>query len=526
VATRNLVRVDLPPGFHKPGTVYDAAGRWWNGNLVRWVDGIPRPVGGWATVKATSGAAVQATGFPRGSHSWRGNDGSSWLAVGTTGTPSKAYAYNSGTLYDLTPGGLVNGQQDGRLSTGAGSYNNAKYGLNLYGVGTIVSSLIPADTWSLDNFGETLLGVLTSDGIIYQWDRNVAHIFVAVTGSPPTGVRAVVVTPQRFLFALGSTADPRLVSWPSQQTTTVWAPGVANSAGSFPIPTPGRLLAGMAMPTETLIWTDADLWGAVYIGAPFYYRFDKRGDNCGIAGPNAWAMLDGAAYWMGNGQFYRYNGAVQTVQCDVLEHVFTDLSATQRAKISAVAVPDFGEVTWYYPSASQSGTENDRYVTLNAQAGHWTHGYVGRSACSSTGTFPVPLCWKSDGTLLQHETGRNHDGIVAFFESGPVELGNGERDYLIGDVFPDTHGPGYSIGSYGVSKYGKTRTALQLTLYGSAGPMSAESAFGPYDLVAPVTNVRASGRQVRLFLSENPASSGQDWRCGPLRLDVRPGGSR
>jgi len=520
-----LVKIDLPPGMYKPGTLYEAGQRWYNGSLVRWVKGVARPVGGWATVKATSGAAVQATGFPRGSHSWRGNDGSSWLAVGTTGVPSKAYAYNAGVLTDITPAGLTNGQSDGRLSPGAGSYNNAKYGLNLYGVGTIVSSLIPADTWSLDNFGETLLGVLTSDGVIYQWDRNVAHIFVAVTGSPPTGVRAIVVTPQRFLLALGSTADPRLVSWPSQQTTTVWAPGVANSAGSFPIPTPGRLLAGIATPQETLIWTDADLWAATYIGAPFYYRFDKRGDNCGLAGPNAGTMLDGAAYWFGNGQFYRYDGAVRTIDCDVLEHVINDLSPTQRAKISAVAVPDFGEVTWYYPSASQSGTENDRYVTLNVQAGHWTLGYVGRAACSSTGTFPNPMCWKSDGTLLQHETGRNHDGLVAFLESGPVELGNGDRVMRIQTALPDTRGPGFGVGSFGVGKFGSTRTALQLSFFAADNPMDAETLVGPYDLLKR-TDVRLEARQVRLYLSENEASSGQDWRYGSLRLGVIPGGYR
>src|SRR5439155_1668126 len=83
-------------------------------------------------------------------------------------------------------------------------------------------------------------------------------------------------------FALGAGSDPRLVQWPSQQTLTTWTPTAGNSAGSFPLQTGGRLVGGLRMDRETLLYTDADLWSAVYIGGPLFYSFARRGDQCGM----------------------------------------------------------------------------------------------------------------------------------------------------------------------------------------------------------------------------------------------------
>ena len=46
-----LVKLELPPGMLQMGTVYQAQGRWYSGNLVRWqMDGevwATQPQGGW-----------------------------------------------------------------------------------------------------------------------------------------------------------------------------------------------------------------------------------------------------------------------------------------------------------------------------------------------------------------------------------------------------------------------------------------------------------------------------------------------
>ena len=56
--------IDLPPGVFRQGTEQQAAGRWWNANLVRWHGRKIGPVGGWqkrlADLDAKSAAAVMA----------------------------------------------------------------------------------------------------------------------------------------------------------------------------------------------------------------------------------------------------------------------------------------------------------------------------------------------------------------------------------------------------------------------------------------------------------------------------------
>ena len=47
-----LVPLQIPAGFYRNGTDYDASGRWRDGSLVRWRDGSLRPIGGWQERKA------------------------------------------------------------------------------------------------------------------------------------------------------------------------------------------------------------------------------------------------------------------------------------------------------------------------------------------------------------------------------------------------------------------------------------------------------------------------------------------
>ena len=495
-----LIPVALPPGFYANGTIYQAKNRWLKGHLVRWVDGALRPIGGWTAATTSAGATIQVTGFPRAALAWRKNDATAWIAVGTN---TKLEVYSNGILTDITPAGIVTGAADGSASSGFSGWGSGAWGAGLWGGAGAAGTIIDADSWTLDNFGEVLLGCLTSDGKIYESTPTAQA--TQVTNSP-TGCRAVVVTPERFVFALGASSDPRLVKWSNQSDRVTWTPAVGNSAGSFPIQTSGRLMTGKRMDRETLLWTDVDLWTAVFIGGPLYYTFARRGTDCGLIGPNAVCIAGGQAYWMGNQQFFTYAGAVRSMPCDVSDRVFSDLSLAQRAKITAVSLAAFNEVWWFYPSASQTGTENDRYVKYNIKTGSWDTGTLGRAAAVGTDVFPNPQMWASDGTLYTHENGQNRGGQTAFVESGPLELGNGERVARIQRVVPDvSSGP------------------LRITFFAADSPMGAETTVGPYSLSAE-TDVRLETRQPRIKLDDLGAAV--DWRLGTFRVGVIPGGRR
>jgi hypothetical protein len=54
--------LSLPPGYFKNGTPYQAQNRWTDGNLVRFLDGTIRAVGGWRRMAAcTFRAPIRAS---------------------------------------------------------------------------------------------------------------------------------------------------------------------------------------------------------------------------------------------------------------------------------------------------------------------------------------------------------------------------------------------------------------------------------------------------------------------------------
>lgn len=91
-----LVDLLFPPGLFANGTIQQAAGRWYDANLVRFYAGTVRPWGGWVLH-----AASAMIGKARAMIAWTDNDGVSWIAVGTH---SKLYIVNrTGDIYDVTP---------------------------------------------------------------------------------------------------------------------------------------------------------------------------------------------------------------------------------------------------------------------------------------------------------------------------------------------------------------------------------------------------------------------------------------
>jgi hypothetical protein len=81
-----FVPLKLPPGISRPGTRYDARGRWFDSNLVRWYEGAMRPIGGWDPLRSTDPGGPISVGEPiRGMHAWRANDESVHLVFGSHG---------------------------------------------------------------------------------------------------------------------------------------------------------------------------------------------------------------------------------------------------------------------------------------------------------------------------------------------------------------------------------------------------------------------------------------------------------
>jgi hypothetical protein len=363
-----LLSLDLPPGFVNNGTKYLAKGRWYTGSLVRFRGKVLQPIGGWVARTFDTGTI---SGVPRACVPWLADTAfnpiadvtKSFVGVGTTAGLYYVYAgtgFASGDFWnvsDITP---------------------AVFGSNA------------SNTWYLESFGKYLIAIANGNAI-YFWDPATSGHAVASNTAGAFGVggpnvaTAAVTTPERFLFLLGGliSASPpgtfsvagsarRTIKWASQESVTDWTPSSTNTAGDFELQTQGVPIAGAAGRGETLIWTTADLWRAVYIGGTLVYSFAKVSDFCGIVSQHAATVIDGIAFWMGDRKFFRYDGIVRNVPCAVEDYVFGNFNQTYAYKVWCLANPQFNEVSWFYPSGGSS--EIDSYVTYDYVQDHWTFG--------------------------------------------------------------------------------------------------------------------------------------------------------
>lgn len=498
-----LVKLDIPPGVYRNATAYQTGPRWFDTNLVRWDDGVMMPVGGWQRITTTP-----ATGTCRSLFAWRTNGGLPYLAVGTN---EKLYVHNQGTLVDITPVGFTSGLS---VSLPGLGYGAADYGEQDYGDARSGGSYLVLDaaTWTYDSWGQYLVACCNADGKIYEWQLNESAAAAVVTNAP-TQNRALVVTEQRHLMALGAGGDPRKVQWSDQENNTQWTPSATNQAGDFLLNTPGMLRCGIKIRGEILLLTTEDAHVARYIGQPLIFSFERVGTECGIISPSAHCNIGSGAVWMGRtGNFYTYDGAVKPLQCDVSDYLIQNLDVSKGSQVTCGHLSERSEVWWFYTSTSSASMDNDSYVVWNYQEGWWAIGSLARTAWIDRGIWTYPVATGVDKHIYQHEQGDTSSGSTRvgtiFAESGAIEIGQGDKTAWVTQVLPDE----------------KTQGDVNLTLKARFTPTGSETTYGPYTVRASgYMDTRAQGRQMKVRID---AAQDASWRVGTFRADVKTGSGR
>lgn len=494
--------VALPPGVFRNGTALQSKGRWRTTNLVRWYGASLGPILGWAR-KGTS----TLTGKARAAIGWKDNSGNAWIGVGTH---SKLAVLNRlGALFDITPAAFTTGRAD---ATASGGYGSGPYGASTYGTprSDTTTSIQDATMWTLDTWGADLVGVSPDDRKIYQWVAPTTGTPAArVSGSPLCD--AVVVTEDRFLFALGTdlgTDDPRAFTWCDQENNTSWTPLSTNQVGSYKLKTPGRLMCGKTVSGGTLLLTNQDIWIIKYIGGKFVHSRDKIGDGCGAASRGCVAGFgSGQAAWMSADlSFWQWNGGyVIPLSCDVQDYIRQDINIVQISKTVATVNAANFEIEWRYCSASS--TEIDRCVVWNYRDLTWNIGRASRTCgIDKIGIFPNPILIASDGKIYDHEIGWAYDSVSPYATSGPIELGNGDNAMHVLGAYPDDKVVG--------------DVSLSFTVRRNADDVGV--AYGPYTLTQK-TDFRFSGGIVEMTITGVAMSA---WRFGIMKLDVKQGEGR
>ena len=420
-----LVPVTLPPGVLRNGTQEQSKAHFYNTSLVRWgAGGLLTQMKGWVKRNV---AQTALTGSARACTTWQDNSAARWIGVATN---SNLYVQSAaGTVFDITPASFVAGAADASVLTGYGTGN---YGVGTFGTSRPDSgSIIPAAMWSLDLWNDKLVGVCASDGRLVQWNLATGTPAAVITNAP-TGQQALLVTAEGFMMAFKN----RTITWSDQADNTIWAPSDTNQARSFSLQTPGAIQCGAKITGAALILTTADAWRANYVGYPIVYGFTRVGAGCGAVSRGALVAVDQVAFWLGREKFYKYNGSVTPLECDIADLVFGDINLNQLTKVTSGHRAASGEVWWNYCSANS--TEINRQAIYNYRQNCWYPNALARTCMADAGpAFSNPTMVSPDGYIYAHESGFTYDGAIPSAETGPLRLGNGERRMEVQGIIPD-----------------------------------------------------------------------------------------
>ena len=504
--------------------VTDASGGWVNGDFVTFSGATA--VGG---LTLNGEYQITTIGTSITTYSIQSATAATSTATGGGSSVVAAYQVNVGSAYSIP-----------LVGWGAGAW-----GSGTWGVGT--ASLSQMRIWNQSNFGQDLIFGPNGGGF-YIWKANTSLTTQGVLISSITGASDVplyqnlltVSDASRFTFAFGtndygsSVLNPMLIRWSDQEDYLNWTPAATNQAGSLLLSLGSKIVAVLQARQEILVYTDASLYSLQYSGPPAVWGSQLLGDNISLAGPNAVALASGIAYWMGVDKFYKYDGRVQTLRCDLRQFIYNDINLSQAAQFFATTNEGFNEVWFFY--CSSNSTAIDKYVTYNYAEDVWAYGTMGRTAWLDSGLRNYPVAATYSYNIVNHEYGVDDNegattkAIYAMISTSEFDIDDGDRFGFVRRILPDLTFSGSTASNPQVTL---TLTPMQNSGSGYNNPQSVggtsnalitRSATVPIEAFTGQVFIRVRGRQMILTMESNQI--GCTWQMGSHRLDIRPDGGR
>ena len=423
-------------------------------------------------------------------------------------------------------------------------------------------------SWSLDNLGSTLIALIFN-GECFEWDADATNATgtraTIITGAPTASRDMLVSTPDRHLVFFGTettigdktTQDDMFIRFSSQENINDYQPTATNSAGTQRLAAGSRIMGATLGRNAIYIWSDTSLFTMRFVGTPFTFAYEQVGTNCGLIGKNAAVEVDGAAYWMSDNGFFRYTGKLESMDCLVEDYVYDDLNTTSNQFIYCGINNLFGEITWFYPTATSNvNTRSVTYSYLDSTAKRpiWFTNdstLFTRTTWQDSAVFGLPHATQYDAnTDVSFDVEGNSDGITYYYEHEtgvnqirlnvttaiPADITSGDYDITQKVVkgaatnMADLRGDGENIMRVSrivpdfINQTGNT--IIQLDLRDYPNEAAASSSLGPFTISSSTTKVdtRARARSIALTISNTAIDT--SWKLGTFRLDIQSGGRR
>ena len=454
---------------------------------------------------------------------------------------------------DLTVTRAQNGTTAATHADGATVFlieGNASSADDFVGWGDAASVTVPGAqirTWSHDNFGEDLI-INPRDGELFYWDKtdgttaravelSATTLFSGEKSVPRIAKQILVSDVDRHVIAFGCDSvgsssdtrgdgvqDPLLIRFSSQENPVDWFPTATNTAGDLRLGAGSTFVQAVETKREILVYTDKSLHSMRFIGPPFTFGITQIASNITIMSPSAAIATEDVVYWMGIDNFYVHAGQTAQLPCTVKDEVFTNFNLEEKDKVVAGINSEFGEVWWFYPSASSS--ENDKYVIWNYVEKVWYFGTLVRTAWLDRGIRNFPIA-ASTPHLFNHESGFDDDtsAMTAFIETAPMDIGDGDKFVSLKRVIPDLTFTGSVTGSSPNATFTVKARDFPGSNFDQTGTgTTSRTATSPVEQFTEKLDYRIRGRSFAIRLDSS--ALGCKFKMGTPRVDIREDGRR
>ncbi len=575
-----VVSLTLPPGIVRPTSPLEAAGRYYDANLIRWRQGKLVPVGGWQRISNTPLSSTVRTIY-----TWTNNSDLSFAALGCD---ENLYVLDGSSYTDVTPANFIPAETGDVGGYGAYNYNAELYGDDTDATYPRPPSLLDRATfsWTIAGWGEDILAVASSDGRLLHWEYGETEAHAVGQATIDTAVRVsnvvTVTTDYHHDFQVGDVvtitgnsestfnADWTIATIPTNTTFTFNFSGTDTTGtggtvthGIVPISntgvivTPERhaVLFGCGGEPRRVGWSDVEDYSDwnfadsttqagffdLETDSPIQMAVNVREGTLLFTEDEAWLM--------------RYVGLPYIYGFERIGQGCGLMSPKSFAVTAGRCVWMGRESFWIYEGGAVRPLACDvaSYVFEEGDPQSsrlYTHG-------SENNIFPEVWFWfPSEGSAVPDRyviwnyaenwwsigemTRTAATGAGAF--PYPITADDSNKIYyqeygwtdagtsLVGSRYVESGSLNSNNGSVitsvrqAMTNSGYSYDSTKLTFYGSFTPDGDESTFGPYSPRSDgYTDVRFTARDFRVRFE---ATQDDDWSVGGLRLDVMQRGGR
>ena len=428
-------------------------------------------------------------------------------------------------------------------ATGVSLPNNSSIQLNA--TGSMPSGLSANTTYYVTNStGTTFSLASTPGGSALPTSSTGSGVYISDLGDVPIYQNVLTVSDSsRFVIVFGTNAyqssvlDPMLIRWSDQANPLVWYPDITNQAGSIRLSHGSQIVTTVQTRQEIVVLTDQAVYSLQYVGPPFVWASQLLGENISIIGPNAATYANGVVYWMGVDKFYKYDGRVQTLNCDLRRYVFQNINPQQNQQVYCSTIEGFNEVWWFYCTGTDTTPNN--YVVYNYIDNIWYYGTMTRTAWLDTTlqAYPIGATYNATaatGMLMNQESGVDDVStgtpvaIDAYIQSSEFDIQQGDHFSFVWRMLPDL--------TFAGSNTANTTPQALMTLYplsnsgsgtgtGNTDAVTYQgSSYTVTDKFNGIVYTRIRGRQLIFKMESNQV--GTTWQLGAVRFDIREDGRR